>query len=104
VKLGPSRIVAHHSPVRARNRPVRRVFHRAPPAPMHHHGSAPLPSVVTYAARPVPPPIMTTAQPVQADRNPPPTRPSASQSSASAAQVSPTGQSGALGPIHSPNG
>ncbi len=103
LNAGPPKIVARQPPAR----PVRHVRHRAhvtKPAPPHtSHSSSPTRSTHTYVARATPtttyhPPVSEPSPRVYTP--PPPARSPAS----SAARVSPTGQAGALGPVHSPNG
>jgi hypothetical protein len=104
-KIEPPRIVAQASKTRI----VKHIRHRSPrpkpkPAPPHHPISHSAPStyvarVTTSPTRPTYNPVVTTPAP-RVYR----TRPPAASPASSGASVSPTGQSGALGPVHSPNG
>lgn len=106
LNAGPPRVVAKQPPAR----PVRHVRHRArvvKSAPPHtSHASNPPRSTHTYVARATHATPTTTYHPPASEPSPRvETRPSPARSPASsAARVSPTGQAGALGPVHSPNG
>ena len=106
LSAGPPKVVARQPPTR----PVRHVRHRAhvtKSAPPHtSHSSNPPRSTHTYVARATPTiPTPTYHPPVSEPTPRVETRPSPARSPASsAARVSPTGQAGALGPVHSPNG
>ncbi len=104
LNAGPPKVVPRQAPAR---RPVRHVRHRArvtKSAPPHtSQSSNPQRSTHTYVTRATPtttyhPPVSESSPHV--DTAPPPARSPAS----SAARVTPTGQAGALGPVHSPNG
>jgi hypothetical protein len=110
ILIGPPRIISANRASRPHVRQVRRASHRLPltkPAPRvtQQQSSAP-PPAPTYAARatPVsaPPPYHSSlgVSTSHADTSPP----HASASASSGATVSPTGESGALGPVQSPNG
>ena len=84
---------AHHSARR-----------KTTPAPRRHHTSAPPAS--TYVARSTPPPTQPSYHPLVSRPTPHvyTSPPPAASTASSGAKVSPTGQSGALGPVQSPNG
>ncbi len=112
---GPPRVVSRQRPART----VRRLRHRArltkPAPPRARHPSSPRRVAPTYTARVSP---ATSAAPTttyrarvseptprvdtspHVDTSPPP----AHSTPSSTARVTPTGQAGALGPVHSPNG
>jgi hypothetical protein len=109
--VGPPRIIVANRLSRTRIRPARHVVHQAPPTkPSPHttspHTTSPRPPAPTYAARATPgsatPPdhsSLSSASP-GADASPP----QASTPRSTGQSVGPTGQSGALGPVSSPNG
>ncbi len=104
-QIHPPRVVARPAPPRT----VKHVAHDAArrkraPAPPQHHTS--FPPATTYVARSTPPPVHPTYHPTVSTPAPhvyTSPRPAASTAS-SGAKVSPTGQTGALGPVQSPNG
>jgi hypothetical protein len=106
--IGPPRIISATGASRPHLRPVRRVPHRAPLArhtsQATRHQTNPPPPAPSYAARATP----ATTSPTYHSRpsaSSPHTSPSHADAPASSgATVSPTGESGALGPVQSPNG
>jgi hypothetical protein len=108
---GPPRIATSDTASRPRVRPIRHVVHRnKPKPPAHVAGRQPKPSPQRsiYAARTAPPRHIEVATTLQRSVSAPSPRdttsPTAHRSTSSGASVSPTGQSGALGPVSSPNG
>jgi hypothetical protein len=105
LKSGPPRIVERS----ASPRPVRHVRHRSPrpkaPRPRPQHHSAPA-SASTYVTHTSPPSPQPTYRPIVTSPAPRivTTRPPAASKASSGANVRPTGQTGALGPVQSPNG
>ena len=110
--ITPPRIVAVGSVFRAVKSKPHRPSH--PNRPSHpkatavpHHHTTPSPAS-TYVAHAQPIYHPTTSQPASHVYTPPPpashTRRPAASTASSGANVSPTGQTGALGPVQSPNG
>ena len=108
--IGAPPIISATGASRARLRPVRHVTRRAPRARQTsqatRHQTSPGPPAPTYAARATP---ATTPPPYHSSHGRSSTHagsgPSqASASASSGASVSATGESGALGPVQSPNG
>jgi hypothetical protein len=110
IKIGSPRIISPGQVSQPRTRPVRRVLHRAPrpqPAP---HTTERLRSATatapTYDARATPtsPTLPHHSSLGAASAGAETSPPQAGVSRASGASVAPTGESGALGPVQSPNG
>ncbi len=102
---GPPRIVARAAPPRS----VRHLVHRSPrtksaPARAEHHSSPP--RAATYVSHTSTPSPQPTYHPTVSSPAPRivTTRPPAASRASSGANVSPVGQTGALGPVQSPNG
>jgi hypothetical protein len=104
-RIHPPRIVARRTVPRTVKHVPHRVRRRkATPVLRQHHTSPP--PTATYVARSAPPPAQPTYRPVVSRPTPHvyTSPPPAASTASSGAKVSPTGQSGALGPVQSPNG
>lgn len=102
---GPPRVVARAaSPRPVRHAPHRSARRKAPRARAEHHSSPPpATAYVTRASTQRPQPTYHPAVSRPAPRIAT-TQPPAASKASSGANVSPTGQTGALGPVQSPNG
>jgi hypothetical protein len=108
--IGPPRIISATGASPAHLRSVRHVPHGPPRARQTsqatRHRTSPPPPAPTYAARATPasPPPAHHSSRGASSPHTDTSRPQASASASSGATVSPTGESGALGPVQSPNG
>jgi hypothetical protein len=110
MKIGSPRIISTDRVSQPRTRPVRPVLHRArrprPAARITEHLRSARPTAPTYAGRATatsaPLPYRSSLGAASAGAHSSPAQ--AGVPRASGASVAPTGESGALGPVQSPNG